>query len=226
MSETRTGHNPPQRQKRSFLGGCLSHLVVTATVIALLIGGGYLWLNRYLQQYAGDIPTREVTQINTSELSSIDVTLNRESLNHLVGQMLADMPENPYDFQISWEDDKLVGEAIIEYNGMNLPAKLSANVQVAEGDYFQIVIDSINVAEIPLPRETSYDLIASQLTLPDWLIFHQDEPILDVDFSRMPFEFDGIELTASEANLADNELIVTVHYDPNSTSLANLMPFN
>lgn len=223
MSETRSKQTQPIRKKRSFIGGCFSQLIVTVLVIVALLVGGYFWMNRYLQQYVGTIPTREVTQVDTSGLSSIDVTLNPNSFNQIFSQMMAEMPENPYGFEIAWEEDQLVGQAIIEYNGMNLPAELKADIQVAEGDYFQIVIESINVAEIPLPRETAYEIIASQLTLPEWLVFHTDEPILDVDFNQMPIQVDGIELTAAEANLAEQELIITVYYDAANTSLTSLL---
>lgn len=226
MSQSRSKQTPPIRQKHSFIGGCFSQLMVTFLVIAVLLVGGYFWMNRYLQQYVGTIPTRDVTQVDTSGLSSIDVTLNPNSFNQLFSQMMAEMPENPYGFEIVWEEDQLVGQAIIEYNGMNLPAELKADVQVAEGDYFQIVIESINVAEIPLPRATAYEIIASQLTLPDWLIFHTDEPILDVDFSQMPIDLEGVELTAAKANLAEQELVIKVHYDAANTSLTSLLSDN
>lgn len=223
MSESRSKQTQPVRKKRSFIAGCFSQLIVTILIIGALLVGGYFWMNQYLQQYVGTIPTREMTQIDTTGLSSIDVTLNPDSFNQIFGQMMAEMPENPYGFEIAWEEDQLVGQAIIEYNGMNLPVELKADIRVAEGDYFQIVIESINVAEIPLPRETAYDIIASQLILPEWLVFHADEPILDVDFSQMPLELEGVELTAAEANLAEQELTITVHYDAANTNLTGLL---
>ena len=36
-----------QPRKRSFLAGCLSHLIFTVVVILLMVGGGYVYLQNY-----------------------------------------------------------------------------------------------------------------------------------------------------------------------------------
>lgn len=140
-------------KKRSLLAGCLSHLIFTVLVIGLLIGGGYVFLQNYLQQYVGDIPTGSVTQVDTNQQQSIKVTVNRETtnamLNRFIGQDLAS------DFSIKWEEDQLLAATSVHYNGMNLPVEISADLVVAEDNFFQIVIESVKLAEIPLPSETA-----------------------------------------------------------------------
>ena len=204
-------------KKRSLLAGCLSHLIFTVLVIGLLIGGGYIFLQNYLQQYVGDIPTGSVTQVDTNQQQSIKVTVNRETtnamLNRFIGQDLAS------DFSIKWEEDQLLAATSVHYNGMNLPVEISADLVVAEADFFQIVIESVKLAKFPLPSETAYELVASQLILPEWLIFHSDEPIIDVDLNRLPIEQANILLTATHADLANDDITIEVHYDATNFDL-------
>ncbi|MGO4927453.1 DUF2140 family protein [Fundicoccus sp. Sow4_D5] len=210
-------------RKRSFLAGCLSHLVFSVLVIGLLVGGGYVYLQNYLQQYIGEIPTGTVTQVDTSQKQSIKVAVNRETTNLMLSRFIGQTPE--IDFSIKWEEDYLLGETTVHYNGMNLPVEIKADLIVAEGGFFQIVIDSVKLAEIPLPSETAYELVASQLVLPEWLIFNNDQPVIDVDLNRIPIEQSNILLTAAKADLANDEITLEVHYDAENFDLLSSLQF-
>lgn len=210
-------------RKRSFLAGCLSHLVFSVLVIGLLVGGGYVYLQNYLQQYIGEIPTGTVTQVDTSQKQSIKVAVNRETTNLMLSRFIGQTPE--IDFSIKWEEDYLLAETTVHYNGMNLPVEIKADLTVAEGGFFQIVIDSVKLAEIPLPSETAYELVASQLVLPEWLIFNNDQPVIDVDLNRIPIEQSNILLTAAKADLANDEITLEVHYDAENFDLLSSLQF-
>lgn len=210
-------------RKRSFLAGCLSHLVFTVLVIGLLVGGGYVYLQNYLQQYIGEIPTGTVTQVDTSQKQSIKVAVNRETTNLMLSRFIGQTPE--IDFSIKWEEDYLLAETTVHYNGMNLPVEIKADLIVAEGGFFQIVIDSVKLAEIPLPSETAYELVASQLVLPEWLIFNNDQPVIDIDLNRIPIEQSNILLTAAKADLANDEITLEVHYDAENFDLLSSLQF-
>lgn len=210
-------------RKRSFLAGCLSHLVFSVLVIGLLVGGGYVYLQNYLQQYIGEIPTGTVTQVDTSQKQSIKVAVNRETTNLMLSRFIGQTPE--IDFSIKWEEDYLLAETTVHYNGMNLPVEIKADLIVAEGGFFQIVIDSVKLAEIPLPSETAYELVASQLVLPEWLIFNNDQPVIDVDLNRIPIEQSNILLTAAKADLANDEITLEVHYDAENFDLLSSLQF-
>lgn len=210
-------------RKRSFLAGCLSHLVFSVLVIGLLVGGGYVYLQNYLQQYIGEIPTGTVTQVDTSQKQSIKVAFNRETTNLMLSRFIGQTPE--IDFSIKWEEDYLLAETTVHYNGKNLPVEIKADLIVAEGGFFQIVIDSVKLAEIPLPSETAYELVASQLVLPEWLIFNNDQPVIDIDLNRIPIEQSNILLTAAKADLANDEITLEVHYDAENFDLLSSLQF-
>lgn len=219
MTESRA-----QRPKqRSFLAGCLSHVVFSLVVIALLVGGGYVYLQNYLQQFIGEIPSGQVTDIDTSQQQSIKLTLNRDTTNQLLNRFIGQNPA--LDFEISWEADHLRAATTVHYNGMNLPVEIKADLAVAEGQYFQIVVESVKLAEFPLPTETAYELVASQLELPEWLIFQTDQAVIDVDLNRLPFEQTNLQLTAATADLANDEITITVHYDAEQLDLLTTLPF-
>lgn len=204
-------------KKRSFLAGCLSHLIFTVLVISLLIGGGYVFLQNYLKQYVGDIPTGSVSQVDTSQQQSIKVTVNRETTNAMLERFISQNTAS--DFSIRWDEDHLLAATSVHYNGMNLPVEIRADLVVAEGDYFQIIIESVKLAEIPLPSETAYELVASQLILPEWLIFHSEKPVIDVDLNRLPIEQANMLLTAAQADLANDAITIEVHYDASNFDL-------
>ena len=212
-----------QPRKRSFLAGCLSHLIFTVVVILLMVGGGYVYLQNYLQQYIGDIPTGTVTPVETSQQQAIKVTINRDTTNMLLNRFISQ--NSDMDFSIQLEEDHLLAETMVQYSGMNLPVEIRADLRVAEGDYFQIVIDSVSLAEIPLPSSTAYEIVASQLILPEWLIFNTDQPIIDVDLNRIPIEQSNIQLTAAKADLANNEITIEVHYDAENFDLFSSLQF-
>lgn len=210
-------------KKRSFLAGCLSHLVFAALVIALIVGGGYVYLNNYLQQFIGDIPTGTVTPVDTSQKQSIKVTVNRETTNQMLSRFIGQQADR--DLSIKWQEDQLLAETTVQYNEMNLPVEIWADLVVAEGDYFQIVIESVKLADIPLPSKTAYEIVASQLVLPEWLIFHPDQPVIDVDLNKIPIEQSNIQLTAANADLANDDITIEVHYDAENFDLLSSLQF-
>jgi len=212
-----------QPQKRSFVVGCLSHIVFTVFTIGLLIGVGYLWFDNYLDQFKTDIPTGNVSQVETSQMQSIQISLNRDSMNQLLEQFLN--TEGTSDFTIQWEADSLVAATTVNYNGLNLPVKIDADLVVNEEKYFQIVIESVKVAEIPLPLMTAYEIVAGQLVLPNWLIYHNDKAMIDVDLNKIPINLTDVVLTAAQANLSENEISINVHYDSEQINLFSSLQF-
>lgn len=210
-------------KKRSFLAGCLSHLVFAALVIALIVAGGYVYLNNYLQQFIGDIPTGTVTPVDTSQKQSIKVTVNRETTNQMLSRFIGQQADR--DLSIKWQEDQLLAETTVQYNEMNLPVEIWADLVVVEGDYFQIVIESVKLADIPLPSKTAYEIVASQLVLPEWLIFHPDQPVIDVDLNKIPIEQSNIQLTAANADLANDDITIEVHYDAENFDLLSSLQF-
>lgn len=219
MTGTRT-HLP---KKRSFLAGCLSHLVFAAIVIVLLVGGGYIYLQNYLQQYIGEIPTSTVTQVDNSQKQSIKVVFNRETTNLMLSRLIEQNPD--MDFSIKWQEDQLLAETTVFYNGLNLPVEIRADLVVSADDYFQIVIESIKLAEFPLPTATAYELVASQLVLPDWLIFNSDQPIIDVDLKQIPIDQSNISLSAATSDLANDAITIEVFYDAETFDLLSYLQF-
>jgi len=113
----------------------------------------------------------------------------------------------------------------VNYNGLNLPVKIDADLVVNEEKYFQIVIESVKVAEIPLPLMTAYEIVAGQLVLPNWLIYHNDKAMIDVDLNKIPINLTDVVLTAAQANLSENEISINVHYDSEQINLFSSLQF-
>lgn len=212
-----------QRQTRGFRGGCLSYILFAIIVLALVAGAGYFAGRTYLNQFKTDtqIPPVEMPQVDTSQRETIGVQVGRDTFNRLarqtINQALGDQ------INLEWVEDQLRFTLQVEEAGYTIPVEMLADMQVGDHEQPVIVFESMNTANlpIPLPMTEIYDIMTSQIALPEGMSYDPQEPKIHINLNQLeiPLIEDEVLLTALETDLASGFINIGVHFTPELLNL-------
>lgn len=199
--------------------GCFSVIFLALLINVVFLATAYVLINRQLNMANEQIEEKPLEEIVVSGDESIELVLNRDVVNRLFNEMLSANSANGLDLSLSWEDDAIVARTQINQNGFQAPATILGDVTISPENYLVIDIQSVKLAEIPIPTETAYQLFASQLSLPNGATFSASQPQILINLNQL----DGIDpsysLIPKSVDLANNELVIEVNYDATKNPL-------
>lgn len=199
--------------------GCLSVIFLALLINVVFLATAYFLINRQLNMANEQIEEKPLEEIVVSGDESIELVLNRDVVNRLFNEMLSANSANGLDLSLSWENDAIVARTQINQNGFQAPATILGDVTISPENYLVIDVQSVKLAEIPIPTETAYQLFASQLSLPNGAIFSASQPQILINLNQL----DGIDpsysLIPKSVDLANNELVIEVNYDATTNPL-------
>lgn len=199
--------------------GCFSVIFLALLINVVFLATAYFLINRQLNMANEQIEEKPLEEIVVSGDESIELVLNRDVVNRLFNEMLSANSANGLDLSLSWEDDAIVARTQINQNGFQAPATILGDVTISPENYLVIDVQSVKLAEIPMPTETAYQLFASQLSLPNGATFSASQPQILINLNQL----DGIDpsysLIPKSVDLANNELVIEVNYDATTNPL-------
>ncbi|MGO4937101.1 DUF2140 family protein [Fundicoccus sp. Sow4_H7] len=199
--------------------GCFSVIFLALLINVVFLATAYVLINRQLNMANEQIEEKPLEEIVVSGDESIELVLNRDVVNRLFNEMLSANSANGLDLSLSWEDDAIVARTQINQNGFQAPATILGDVTISPENYLVIDIQSVKLAEIPIPTETAYQLFVSQLSLPNGATFSASQPQILINLNQL----DGIDpsysLIPKSVDLENNELVIEVNYDATTNPL-------
>ena len=107
--------------------------------------------------------------------------------------------------------------------GIGIPVEMLADMQVGDHEQPVIVFESMNTANlpIPLPMTEIYDIMTSQIALPEGMSYDPQEPKIHINLNQLeiPLIEDEVLLTALETDLASGFINIGVHFTPELLNL-------
>lgn len=208
-------HHRRQRHHHSALYGCLTTLltvILTLLVTGLLI---FFGVTKYLEQFKQPIVESPIiTPVDTQGKDRLGIQVSRDSFNQVV-QMLLDQQNNK-ELDLTWEENKILIKSQVQDRGYTIPLSISCDLEAGPEGQLYIIMKEVQAARLPLPLNQTYQLLSSQVTLPEFMSYDPDKPQIQVDLNalELPFLQEEFDITADQLDLSSGKLEFGLHFEP------------
>lgn len=141
-------------------------------------------------------PVEETSQTQTVADNAVEIALSQESVNKIIKNYIASMPNNNSELGLEWKDSKVVANLTVPFNGVSVPAQVNTN-PVVEAQNLRLDIESIHLSGLPIPTEEAYQMMVSNLTLPSGFNYVPNKRSIHVDLATLLNFPEGIQVQAS-----------------------------
>lgn len=195
-----------------FLVKFLKNLLILIGILAILVSVIFTYFNSHtrieLDLYEVKLDTHQ-----SHGLDSVELSIKQASVNHQMAKLLASMPDNPFGLRILWQDQDIVGDLTLPFEGQDLPASFRAD-PISYQNQLGLAIKSIEIANLPLPLNQAYQEVASRLVLPQGFYFSNNQALVQIDLNEIIRLDDPNFIQVKSIDLDNKVLNLEVFFDP------------
>ncbi|MGN7311639.1 YpmS family protein [Alkalicoccobacillus gibsonii] len=173
-------------------------VTVVIAVIALLIS------LRSILPEAEEVPYTESER--TNEQGLVEIHSTKAQLNELILEATSEFQEEtPYTVELL--SDTVEFQSTFRLLGQSIPITIDFDPEVAANGDLLLQADSLSFGFLTIPSEQAMQLVKSHTELPDWIVVHPSESLIEVQLTNARFD-DLYSFRVIDFDLARDEIQV------------------
>ncbi|MBM0064116.1 YpmS family protein [Alkalicoccobacillus gibsonii] len=177
--------------------------VVLAVIVVIAVITLFISLRSILPE-AEEVPYTESER--TNEQGLVEIRSTKAQLNELILEATSEFQEEtPYTVELL--SDTVKFQSTFRLLGQSIPVTINFDPEVAANGDLLLHADSLSFGFLTIPSEQAMQLMKSHTELPDWIVVHPSDSLIEVQLTNAHFD-DLYSFRVIDFDLARDEIQV------------------
>ena len=188
--------------------------------LLFILGLIFFYVFKPQNEISLDTEFQEIETPQEGGLDSVLLVLNQKTVNDYIYKLIQDMENNPFDLKMEWQDDIVLGNLELEFQGSRLPASFKAKPSIYQNQ-LALEFESIQIAQFPLPLNEAYQSIAESILLPEGFYFHPNQARVHIDLNQIIQLDEPNFIQVQNIDFDKSQLNLQIFFDPDQDFFNN-----
>ena len=177
--------------------------VVLAVTVVIAVIALFISLRSILPE-AEEVPYTKSER--TNEQGLVEIHSTKAQLNELILEATSEFQEEtPYTVELL--SDTVEFQSTFRLLGQSIPITIDFDPEVAANGDLLLQADSLSFGFLTIPSEQAMQLVKSHTELPDWIVVHPSDSLIEVQLTNARFD-DLYSFRVIDFDLARDEIQV------------------